>query len=70
MAKLSINDSLGASDSMHKPAQTLCRALWYCIKSLQTFKSVHPVIALLEIYHKKIGDAHQNIICNNEKLKT
>lgn len=70
MAKLSKNESLGASDDMHKPAQTLCRALWYCIKSLQTFIAVHPVIAFLGLYHKKIGDAHQNIICNNEKLKT
>lgn len=84
MAKMSINNSIGARQDtgrgalsppwmgkgwQHQLAQTLWKALWYCIKSLKTFISFHPVIALLGIYHKKIRDAHQSIIDNNEKLK-
>lgn len=40
------------------------------IESLKTFIPFHPVIAFLGIYHKKIREAHQSIIDNNEKLKT
>lgn len=52
-----------------KPAQPLWKALRNCIKSLKTFISFDPIIALLGIYHKEIRDIHQSIIYN-ENLKT
>lgn len=85
MAKMSRNDSIGAGEGagmgacsltwtgkgwQQERAQPLQKPLWYCIKSLKTFISFHPIIALLGIHQRKIRDAHQNIIYNNEKLKT
>lgn len=76
-----IHDSFGASEGVYGeastlthvsgglPAQPLHKARWCCIKSLKTFVSVHPIIALLGIYHKKIQGAHQNVTYNTEKLK-